>query len=48
MNFDTSISHWNMPELEWVYGYPIALGLMATIALVLLGFFIKPGSIRFC
>ena len=21
MNFDTNVSPWNMPELEWKYGY---------------------------
>jgi magnesium transporter len=31
MNFDTD-SPWNMPELEWYFGYPFALGLMATMA----------------
>ncbi len=39
MNFDTSVSRWNMPELEWAYGYPAALGFMAIIALTLLGYF---------
>jgi len=28
-----------MPELEWLYGYPFALGLMAATAIVLLGYF---------
>ena len=28
MNFDTSISNWNMPELGWVFGYPAVLLLM--------------------
>jgi magnesium transporter len=46
MNFDTSISPWNMPELEWVYGYPFALGLMAFVALLLLGYFAKRRWIR--
>jgi magnesium transporter len=32
MNFDTSVSPWNMPELEWYYGYPFALGLLALVA----------------
>ncbi len=36
MNFDTSASPWNMPELKWVYGYPGALGLMAAVAGVML------------
>lgn len=39
MNFDTSVSPWNMPELEWRYGYPAALGFMFFVALVLLGYF---------
>jgi magnesium transporter len=25
MNFDTSVSPWNMPELRLPYGYPMAL-----------------------
>ncbi len=29
----------HMPELEWVYGYPFALGIMATVAIFMLGFF---------
>lgn len=44
MNFDTS-SRYNMPELAWPYGYPFALGLMATTAFGLLGFFWKRGWI---
>jgi magnesium transporter len=28
-----------IPELEWFYGYPFALGLMAITAIVLLGYF---------
>jgi len=28
MNFRTSASVWNMPELNWIYGYPFSLGLM--------------------
>ncbi|MBO6900622.1 MAG: magnesium/cobalt transporter CorA [Rhizobiaceae bacterium] len=35
MNFDPS-STWNMPELELPYGYPMALGIMASIAIALL------------
>ena len=46
MNFDTSQSEYNMPELEWAYGYPFALGLMAAIALGLLGFFWRMGWLR--
>lgn len=43
MNFDTEVSHFNMPELHWVMGYPFALGLMAAVALVLIGYFKKKG-----
>jgi len=39
MNFDPGASPWNMPELLTYYGYPIALGLMATIALGLVIYF---------
>lgn len=43
MNFKTERSPWNMPELEWVYGYPFALGVMASIALALLVWFRRKG-----
>ena len=39
MNFDTSASRWNMPELLWPFGYPLVMGIMLLIALALLGFF---------
>jgi magnesium transporter len=32
MNFDVNKSPFNMPELEWEYGYFFALGLMASVA----------------
>jgi magnesium transporter len=32
MNFNPEISPFNMPELNWIYGYPFALGLMVTVA----------------
>jgi magnesium transporter len=43
MNFDTEVSRFNMPELHWVMGYPFALGLMAVVALVLIGYFKNKG-----
>lgn len=43
MNFHTERSPWNMPELNWVMGYPFALGLMLTIALGLLLYFRRRG-----
>ena len=46
MNFDNRASDYNMPELEWAYGYPFALALMAAIALGLLFFFWRMGWLR--
>jgi magnesium transporter len=45
MNFDPSVSPFNMPELGWYWGYPLALGVMALVALVLLAFFRRRGWI---
>ncbi len=45
MNFDTRVSRWNMPELEWVYGYPFALSIMAAVTLGMLVFFWRRGWI---
>lgn len=39
MNFDTKASPWNMPELEWTYGYPACLGAMAAFAVTIVVFF---------
>lgn len=46
MNFNTAISPWNMPELNWPWGYPAVMLLMLAIALGLLGYFWKRGWIR--
>jgi magnesium transporter len=43
MNFDPHVSRWNMPELEWVFGYPFSLGLMGAIAFALIIFFRRKG-----
>jgi magnesium transporter len=43
MNFRTDVSPWNMPELNWVYGYPFSLLLMASTVLGLLIFFRAKG-----
>ncbi|WP_166820151.1 magnesium/cobalt transporter CorA [Thalassoroseus pseudoceratinae] len=43
MNFDPDTSPWNMPELEWAYGYPFAITLMLGIAISLLMFFRHKG-----
>lgn len=45
MNFDSGVSPYNMPELHWPYGYPIALGVMLAIAIGLLGYFWHKGWI---
>jgi magnesium transporter len=45
MNFERSVSPWNMPELGWTWGYPFALGLMALVAAGLLVFFRRRGWI---
>jgi len=39
MNFNPNTSALNMPELNWVYGYPFALVLMAVTAVALLFYF---------
>ncbi len=39
MNFNGEVSPWNMPELDWYWGYPFALGLMALVAATLLLYF---------
>lgn len=43
MNFDPDVSPWNMPELSFYFGYPMALGLMLVIALGLLWYFRRKG-----
>ena len=43
MNFDSSVSWLNMPELSWAFGYPFALALMATMAGSLLLFLYRRG-----
>lgn len=35
----------NMPELDWEYGYPLSIGLMAGISILLYGLFKKRGWI---
>jgi magnesium transporter len=39
MNFDTSASPYNMPELSSPWGYPILIGAMVTLALGMLYYF---------
>jgi magnesium transporter len=47
MNFDTKASPWNMPELEWAYGYPFALGLMLATTVLMLYIFVRKRWITF-
>jgi magnesium transporter len=43
MNFNPNVSLWNMPELNWPWGYPLALALMVAVAVVQLIFFRRRG-----
>lgn len=43
MNFNTGKSPLNMPELDWYFGYPFALGLMVLVGLIMLFFFKRKG-----
>ncbi|WP_413174311.1 magnesium/cobalt transporter CorA [Anabaena azotica] len=43
MNFNTEKSPYNMPELNWYWGYPLCLGLMALISGGLMIFFWQKG-----
>jgi magnesium transporter len=43
MNFDPRASPWNMPELEWYWGYPFSLTIMAIVAIGLIIFFRRKG-----
>lgn len=43
MNFDPAKSPYNMPEVEWMYGYPFVLGLMGAVALFMMVRFKKRG-----
>ena len=39
MNFNPESSPWNMPELNWYWGYPLALGLMVALVAAMLIYF---------
>jgi magnesium transporter len=43
MNFDPEVSPWNMPELNFYFGYPLALLMMAAVAGILLWYFWRKG-----
>jgi magnesium transporter len=46
MNFNTGISPWNMPELNWYWGYVGVWAVMIAIAVGLLLFFRRKGWLR--
>ncbi len=43
MNFDTRVSPLNMPELEWYWGYPAVMIVMAALAVGMLIYFYRRG-----
>lgn len=43
MNFNTQNSPWNMPELDWYWGYPACLMSMGVIAAILVFYFYRRG-----
>ena len=45
MNFQPSVSPWNMPELSWYLGYPYALTVMLAVACGMLWYFRRKGWI---
>ncbi len=46
MNFDTKISPYNMPELEWRYGYLFSIGLMLLSVAGLFVFYWRKGWLK--
>ncbi|MCC5667494.1 magnesium/cobalt transporter CorA [Nostoc sp. CHAB 5784] len=46
MNFNTEKSPYNMPELNWYWGYPLCLAVMGAIAFGLLLFFWRRGWLQ--
>ena len=43
MNFDPEVSPWNMPELEWPYGYVLCMVVMGLISLTQVLWFRRQG-----
>ena len=41
MNFNTANSPWNRPELNWYWGYPMALSLMTCLGIGMVLYFKK-------
>ena len=46
MNFNPDVSPWNMPELNWYWGYPFCLGVMTAIGLLLITYFWRRGWLK--
>lgn len=46
MNFNTSVSKWNMPELNWPLGYLLVMGVMAIVAAGMMIYFWRKGWLR--
>ena len=46
MNFDPDASPWNMPELDWYWGYLFCWGVMLAIATSLIYFFWQRGWLK--
>ena len=46
MNFNTDASPWNMPELDWYWGYPLCLAIMLAIAIMLVIYFGRQGWLK--
>lgn len=43
MNFNPEASPYNMPELQWYWGYPVAMGVMGVIGVIMLIYFRRKG-----
>lgn len=43
MNFNPASSPYNMPELNWYWGYPMSLGIMVSIAIIMIFYFKRKG-----
>lgn len=43
MNFSPESSPYNMPELSWYWGYPVSLGFMGIIAVIMILYFKRKG-----
>lgn len=43
MNFNPETSPYNMPELSWYWGYPVVMGVMGIIAVIMIFYFRRKG-----